>query len=136
MIYCCRPGDAQCLKLVSCIQRISVCKLTRFLEHVTFKQSHLQVMHKYCINSFVFYNSISLHTHARPHTHTHIHTYTHAHTHTHTHTHTQGGMCQVMFTNPLEIVKIRLQVAGEMGQTAKAWNVVKQLGPRGLYLVS
>ena len=23
----------------------------------------------------------------------------------------QGGMCQVMFTNPIEIVKIRLQVA-------------------------
>ena len=58
------------------------------------------------------------------------------HTHTHTHIHTQGGMCQVMFTNPLEIVKIRLQVAGEMGQQAKALAVVKDLGFRGLYLVS
>ncbi len=56
-------------------------------------------------------------------------------THTHIHTYTQGGMCQVMFTNPLEIVKIRLQVAGEMGQQARALNVVRELGLRGLYLV-
>ena len=56
----------------------------------------------------------------------------------------QGGMCQVTFTNPLEIVKIRLQVAGEMvpltpgvAQQAKlgAWQVVKELGFRGLYKV-
>ncbi|XP_064397887.1 electrogenic aspartate/glutamate antiporter SLC25A13, mitochondrial-like [Halichondria panicea] len=47
-----------------------------------------------------------------------------------------GGMCQVMFTNPLEIVKIRLQVAGEMGQQARALSVVRELGIRGLYLGS
>lgn len=45
-------------------------------------------------------------------------------------------MCQVMFTNPLEIVKIRLQVAGEMGQQARALTVVRDLGFRGLYLVN
>jgi solute carrier family 25 aspartate/glutamate transporter 12/13 len=47
-----------------------------------------------------------------------------------------GGMCQVMFTNPLEIVKIRLQVAGEMAAEAgktSAVNVVKELGFLGLY---
>jgi solute carrier family 25 aspartate/glutamate transporter 12/13 len=30
-----------------------------------------------------------------------------------------GGASQVVFTNPLEIVKIRLQVAGEIQSTAK-----------------
>jgi solute carrier family 25 aspartate/glutamate transporter 12/13 len=40
-----------------------------------------------------------------------------------------------VFTNPLEIVKIRLQVAGEVvgGHKIKAWNVVKELGLFGLY---
>ena len=49
----------------------------------------------------------------------------------------QGGMCQVMFTNPIEIVKIRLQVAGEMAGTSKlgAWQVMKELGFMGLYKV-
>ena len=47
-------------------------------------------------------------------------------------------MCQVMFTNPIEIVKIRLQVAGEMAGTSKlgAWQVMKELGFMGLYKVS
>lgn len=47
----------------------------------------------------------------------------------------QAGASQVMFTNPLEIVKIRLQVAGEItsGPKVKAWNVIKDLGIRGLY---
>ena len=46
-------------------------------------------------------------------------------------------MCQVMFTNPIEIVKIRLQVAGEMAGMAKlgAWQVMKELGFMGLYKV-
>jgi len=46
-----------------------------------------------------------------------------------------GGGSQVMFTNPLEIVKIRLQVAGEIssGQKVSAWGVVKELGFFGLY---
>ncbi len=46
-------------------------------------------------------------------------------------------MCQVMFTNPLEIVKIRLQVSGEMAQTVKlgAVQVIKELGFMGLYKV-
>ena len=49
----------------------------------------------------------------------------------------QGGACQVVFTNPLEIVKIRLQVSGEMAQTAKlgAVQVIKELGFMGLYKV-
>ena len=44
-----------------------------------------------------------------------------------------------MFTNPLEIVKIRLQVAGEIAsESAKisGISVVKELGFFGLYKVS
>ena len=50
----------------------------------------------------------------------------------------QGGASQVIFTNPIEIVKIRLQVAGEMTETAKlgATTVVRDLGFFGLYKVS
>ncbi|CAG0893302.1 unnamed protein product [Cyprideis torosa] len=46
-----------------------------------------------------------------------------------------AGGSQVVFTNPLEIVKIRLQVAGEIASTAKvsAVTVVKELGFLGLY---
>ncbi len=49
----------------------------------------------------------------------------------------QAGGCQVMFTNPLEIVKIRLQVAGEVvsAQRVGAIQVVKELGFMGLYKV-
>lgn len=45
---------------------------------------------------------------------------------------------QVVFTNPLEIVKIRLQVAGEIASASKisAVTVVKDLGFFGLYKVS
>ena len=67
-----------------------------------------------------------------PHTHTHTHTYTH----THTHTHRLMGLRSCSQT-PLEIVKIRLQVAGEMADTAcvGAVQVVKELGFMGLYKV-
>ncbi|KAE8748965.1 hypothetical protein FOCC_FOCC004371 [Frankliniella occidentalis] len=46
-----------------------------------------------------------------------------------------AGGSQVIFTNPLEIVKIRLQVAGEIASTTKisALSVVKELGFFGLY---
>uniref|UniRef100_A0A8R1DR93 EF-hand domain-containing protein n=1 Tax=Caenorhabditis japonica TaxID=281687 RepID=A0A8R1DR93_CAEJA len=47
-----------------------------------------------------------------------------------------GGMCQVVFTNPLEIVKIRLQTAGELQQAGKkigVFTVLKELGFLGLY---
>ncbi|XP_050343663.1 calcium-binding mitochondrial carrier protein Aralar1 isoform X2 [Nymphalis io] len=46
-----------------------------------------------------------------------------------------AGASQVVFTNPLEIVKIRLQVAGEIagGGKVRAWSVVKDLGLFGLY---
>lgn len=49
----------------------------------------------------------------------------------------QAGASQVIFTNPLEIVKIRLQVAGEIagGSKVRAWAVVKELGLFGLYKV-
>ena len=42
-----------------------------------------------------------------------------------------------MFTNPLEIVKIRLQVAGEIASAKKvsALGVVRELGFFGLYKV-
>lgn len=44
----------------------------------------------------------------------------------------------MVFTNPLEIVKIRLQVAGEIASASKvgAVSVVKELGFLGLYKVS
>ncbi|KAI5724113.1 hypothetical protein M8J76_015557 [Diaphorina citri] len=49
----------------------------------------------------------------------------------------QAGFSQVMFTNPLEIVKIRLQVAGEVvaapATKISAWSIVKELGFMGLY---
>ncbi|GAA6035274.1 hypothetical protein JCM8097_008793 [Rhodosporidiobolus ruineniae] len=50
-----------------------------------------------------------------------------------------AGGCQVVFTNPLEIVKIRLQMQGEQAkagvQAARqgALHIVKQLGLLGLY---
>ncbi|XP_039267502.1 electrogenic aspartate/glutamate antiporter SLC25A12, mitochondrial-like [Styela clava] len=46
-----------------------------------------------------------------------------------------AGASQVMFTNPLEIVKIRLQVAGEIasGPKVSAFSVMKELGLTGLY---
>ncbi|XP_021952540.1 calcium-binding mitochondrial carrier protein Aralar1 isoform X2 [Folsomia candida] len=46
-----------------------------------------------------------------------------------------AGASQVVFTNPLEIVKIRLQVAGEIASQGKigGWSVVKELGFLGLY---
>lgn len=53
-------------------------------------------------------------------------------------TYQQAGASQVMFTNPLEIVKIRLQVAGEIatGPKTRAVDVIRELGFRGLYKVS
>jgi solute carrier family 25 aspartate/glutamate transporter 12/13 len=49
-----------------------------------------------------------------------------------------AGASQVIFTNPIEIVKIRLQVAGEIslqtGERPKgAWSICKELGISGLY---
>ncbi|EHA98574.1 Calcium-binding mitochondrial carrier protein Aralar1 [Heterocephalus glaber] len=46
-----------------------------------------------------------------------------------------AGGSQVIFTNPLEIVKIRLQVAGEIttGPRVSALNVLRDLGLFGLY---
>ncbi|XP_049306383.1 calcium-binding mitochondrial carrier protein Aralar1 isoform X3 [Bactrocera dorsalis] len=46
-----------------------------------------------------------------------------------------AGGSQVVFTNPLEIVKIRLQVAGEIagGAKVRALSVVRDLGLFGLY---
>lgn len=46
-----------------------------------------------------------------------------------------AGACQVMFTNPVEIVKIRLQVRSEYKNASDvtAFNVMGKLGLRGLY---
>lgn len=48
-----------------------------------------------------------------------------------------AGASQVVFTNPLEIVKIRLQTAGEILNTPKigVLSVLKELGFSGLYKV-
>ncbi len=48
-------------------------------------------------------------------------------------------MCQVIFTNPMEIVKIRMQVAGEIQSLARSERtikIVKELGFMGLYKVT
>ena len=42
----------------------------------------------------------------------------------------------MVFTNPLEIVKIRLQVAGEVRSKVGAFSVIRELGLRGLYKVT
>jgi len=44
-----------------------------------------------------------------------------------------AGFCQVVATNPMEIVKIRMQVGGEGGARLSLGEVVKELGLRGLY---
>ncbi|KAI6230392.1 Calcium-binding carrier protein Aralar1 [Aphelenchoides fujianensis] len=44
-----------------------------------------------------------------------------------------AGASQVVFTNPLEIVKIRLQVAGELRGKVGVTSVLKELGFIGLY---
>ena len=47
-------------------------------------------------------------------------------------------MCQVIFTNPMEIVKIRMQVAGEIQSQARSERtiqIVRELGFMGLYKV-
>lgn len=49
-----------------------------------------------------------------------------------------AGMSQVIFTNPLEIVKIRLQIQGEAARIAGvpfegAWKICTDLGIKGLY---
>jgi len=40
-----------------------------------------------------------------------------------------------MFTNPIEIVKIRMQVAGESGTRIPALTLIRELGFSGLYKV-
>lgn len=49
----------------------------------------------------------------------------------------QGGGCQVLFTNPLEIVKIRLQTQGEVlgARRVGAGRIIRELGFKGLYKV-
>ncbi|KAJ3257786.1 hypothetical protein HK103_004254 [Boothiomyces macroporosus] len=44
-----------------------------------------------------------------------------------------AGFCQVIATNPMEIVKIQLQLAGLQGNSLSASNVVKEMGIKGLY---
>ena len=45
-----------------------------------------------------------------------------------------AGFVQVAATNPMEIVKLRLQLQGEAGGVKKsAMAVIQELGPRGLY---
>lgn len=40
---------------------------------------------------------------------------------------------QVVFTNPMEIVKVRLQTQSKDGAPKNTWDVVKELGVKGLY---
>jgi hypothetical protein len=44
-----------------------------------------------------------------------------------------AGFCQVIATNPMEIVKIQLQLAGTRNESKSAMDVVRELGPKGLY---
>jgi solute carrier family 25 aspartate/glutamate transporter 12/13 len=51
-----------------------------------------------------------------------------------------AGMCQVIFTNPMEIVKIRMQVAGQAAASGakkeSIAKIVRELGLFGLYKVN
>ncbi|CAM6092353.1 unnamed protein product [Calypogeia fissa] len=44
-----------------------------------------------------------------------------------------GGFSQVVFTNPMEIVKVRLQTQAKDAKQKNSWDVIKELGVRGLY---
>lgn len=46
-----------------------------------------------------------------------------------------AGFCQVLATNPMEMVKIQMQLQTQKdGRVLKStWQVVKELGPRGMY---
>lgn len=44
-----------------------------------------------------------------------------------------AGFAQVLFTNPLELIKIRMQLAGETGMQQRALAVVQEIGVRNLY---
>lgn len=44
-----------------------------------------------------------------------------------------GGASQVVFTNPMEIVKVRLQTQKEGLPKKALWTIVKELGVKGLY---
>jgi solute carrier family 25 aspartate/glutamate transporter 12/13 len=44
-----------------------------------------------------------------------------------------AGLCQLVITNPMEIVKIRLQTSTEKGSRGSLGHVVKELGLRGLF---
>lgn len=44
-----------------------------------------------------------------------------------------AGLFQVAATNPMEIVKLRMQLQGESGQHKSALATASELGPRGLY---
>jgi len=48
-----------------------------------------------------------------------------------------AGASNVLLVNPIEVIKIRFQVAGEHGsrRVVKSWNVARTLGLPGLYRV-
>lgn len=44
-----------------------------------------------------------------------------------------GGLSQVLVTNPMEIVKLRLQIQSKVGSPKGLWEMIQELGFRGLY---
>lgn len=44
-----------------------------------------------------------------------------------------AGTCQVIATNPMEVVKIRMQMSSQQGATPQYGAVLRQLGLSGLY---
>lgn len=46
---------------------------------------------------------------------------------------TSAGACQVLITNPAEIVKVRLQVAGEAKSSKGIMGILQDLGLKGMY---
>lgn len=45
-----------------------------------------------------------------------------------------GGFSQVLFTSPMEMIKVRLQTQSKDGAPQNAWGVIRNLGVQGLYI--
>ena len=102
--------------------------------HAAFLHHHATLAQHSPIFEWIVQTNTLATSHSVVHTSTHLYMYrwfnttTHGHlhtTHTHTHTHTHKLQVAALFTNPIDVVKIRLQIQGEGGAIAG--------GKRGLF---